>query len=178
MRERATSAAIFVPLLLLDFALGRPTIGLLVAILVVLGTVEALRLLRAAGYPAIMPLGIAVALALLADAGMPDGLAVSGPVLLGVAIAATGILALVRLEPHDGLGAWLGTVFGALYVGQLGFVLRLTDVDVPIPSSAPLAFLGAERAWVLLLVFGVWAYDTGAYLVGRDRKSTRLNSSH
>ena len=33
----------------------------------------------------------------------------------------------------------------------------------PIPSSAPLAFLGAERAWVLLLVFGVWAYDTGAY---------------
>ena len=27
--------------------------------------------------------------------------------------------------------------------------------------------LGAERGWILLLVLAVWAYDTGAYLVGR-----------
>lgn len=167
MRERATSAAIFVPLLLLAFAIGRPTIGLLVVVLVLLGTMEALRLLRAAGYPTAVPAGLAVALALLADAALPDGLVVSGPVLLGIAIAAAGVLSLTRLEPHEGLGAWLGTVFGALYVGQLGFVFRLTDVAVVLPADAPFAALGTERVWVLLLVFGVWAYDTGAYLVGR-----------
>ena len=37
----------------------------------------------------------------------------------------------------------------------------------PVPAGAPLAILGAERAWVLILILAVWAYDTGAYLVGR-----------
>ena len=32
------------------------------------------------------------------------------------------------------------------------------------PSTAPLAFLGGERGWILLLVLGVWAYDTGRLL--------------
>jgi phosphatidate cytidylyltransferase len=27
--------------------------------------------------------------------------------------------------------------------------------------------LGPERGWILLLVLGVWAYDTGAYFAGR-----------
>ena len=26
---------------------------------------------------------------------------------------------------------------------------------------------GAERGWIILLVLGVWAYDTGAYFVGK-----------
>ena len=30
--------------------------------------------------------------------------------------------------------------------------------------DAPLAFLGGEQGWILVLVLGVWAYDTGAYL--------------
>jgi phosphatidate cytidylyltransferase len=29
------------------------------------------------------------------------------------------------------------------------------------------AWLGAERGWILLLVLAVWSYDTGAYLVGK-----------
>jgi phosphatidate cytidylyltransferase len=37
-----------------------------------------------------------------------------------------------------------------------------------VPAGAPLAGLGAERGWILLLVLGVWAYDTGAYFVGRQ----------
>ena len=36
-----------------------------------------------------------------------------------------------------------------------------------LPIRAPLAWLGAERGWILLLVLGVWAYDTGAYFAGR-----------
>jgi phosphatidate cytidylyltransferase len=58
-------------------------------------------------------------------------------------------------------------VFGALYVSLLGFVVRLGVAAPQPPTSAPLAFLGGERGWILLLVLGVWSYDTGAYLIGK-----------
>jgi phosphatidate cytidylyltransferase len=58
-------------------------------------------------------------------------------------------------------------VFGALYVSLLGFVVRLGLAAPEPPVGAPLAGLGGERGWILLLVLGVWAYDTGAYLVGK-----------
>jgi phosphatidate cytidylyltransferase len=61
----------------------------------------------------------------------------------------------------------MATVFGALYVSLLSFVLRLGHAAPAIPPDAPLAVLGPERGWVLLLVLAVWSYDTGAYLVGR-----------
>ena len=37
-----------------------------------------------------------------------------------------------------------------------------------VPDGAPLAQLGAERGWILLLILAVWSYDTGAYLVGKQ----------
>ncbi len=36
-----------------------------------------------------------------------------------------------------------------------------------MPAGAPFAILGSERTWVVILILSVWAYDTGAYLVGR-----------
>ncbi len=172
MRERATSAAIFVPLLLLAFAVGRPTIALIVVAGIVIGAWEAYRLLRAAGYPGLELVGVLVALAFAIDAVLPAGLvpaglAASGPYLLGAAVVVIGIASFTRSEPHDGVAAWIATAFGAIYVAQLGFVARLSDTTGVLPVDAPLAFVGMERAWVLLLVFGVWAYDTGAFLVGR-----------
>ena len=62
--------------------------------------------------------------------------------------------------------AWITTVFGALYVGLLAFILHVATMAPPVAASAPLATLGSERGWILLLVLGVWSYDTGAYLVG------------
>jgi phosphatidate cytidylyltransferase len=59
------------------------------------------------------------------------------------------------------------TLFGAFYVSLLGFLLRLGQSAPEPAAGAPLAALGAERGWILLLVLAVWAYDTGAYLVGR-----------
>jgi phosphatidate cytidylyltransferase len=43
-----------------------------------------------------------------------------------------------------------------------------------VPSDAPLNVLGAERGWILLLVFAVWSYDTGAYLVGKNFGRTKF----
>jgi phosphatidate cytidylyltransferase len=59
------------------------------------------------------------------------------------------------------------TVFGAFYVSLLAFVIRLGHVAPVLPPGAPLADLGSGSGWILLLVLGVWAYDTGAYFVGR-----------
>jgi phosphatidate cytidylyltransferase len=37
-----------------------------------------------------------------------------------------------------------------------------------------LSVVGAERGWVLLLLLAVWAYDTGAFIVGRSIGRTRF----
>ena len=59
-------------------------------------------------------------------------------------------------------------MFGAVYVGLIGFVLQVAATAPAVPAGAPLEVLGAERGWVLLLILGVWSFDTGAYLVGRQ----------
>jgi phosphatidate cytidylyltransferase len=61
----------------------------------------------------------------------------------------------------------MATVFGALYVSLLAFVVRLGHAGPPIPAGAPLEVLGPERGWIVLLILAVWSYDTGAFLVGR-----------
>jgi len=168
MQQRARSAAVFVPLLLLAVAIGRPAVVGVVLLGVVLGAVEAGRLLAAAGYRALPALGPLTALGLVADTALPAELRVGGPLLVGIALVLLAVAAFARPDPRDGLEAWLATLFGALYVAQLGFVVSLMDSPAALPADAPLAWLGAERAWLLLLILAVWAYDTGAYLVGRQ----------
>ena len=68
----------------------------------------------------------------------------------------------------------MATIFGAVYVSMLAFLLRLGHAAPAIPADAPVAWLGAERGWILLLVLAVWSYDTGAYLVGRHFGRTRF----
>lgn len=167
LRDRARSAAFLIPPLLVVLWLGGLWIVALVAVAVAIGAREAFRLLEAAGHPALPALGIVLALVVaLADVvtAVPGG--------AGLLLAATGILlvgtaALTRADPRDGLASFATTTFGALYVGLLGFVPRLGGQAPAIPEGAPLGFLGPERGWILLLVLGVWAFDTGAYLIGR-----------
>jgi phosphatidate cytidylyltransferase len=161
------SAAVLVPVVVGAFLLGRPAIAVLVALLVAVGSLEAFRLLDRAGHAALPVLGVAVALSFVADALLPAGLEVAGPLLVGIAIVIVGLGAFAKLDPAEGLATWIATVFGALYVAQLAFVVRIGDLAAPLPVGAPLASWGGDRAWLLLLVLGVWAYDTGAFLVGR-----------
>jgi phosphatidate cytidylyltransferase len=168
LRQRALSAAVLVPPLLVALVLGGYAIVAIVALATVLAANEMFRLLRAAGYPSLLWLGTVLAAVLVLDAGVqavPEG---SGVVLLAVGVILIAVGAFARKDPRDGLVAWMTTVFGALYVALLGFIVRLGLVAPPLPASAPFAgSLGAERGWILLLVLGVWAYDTGAYLIGK-----------
>ncbi len=167
MRERALSAAIFVPPLLAIVVLGGPWITAIVLLATGLAAHEALRLLRAAGYSVLVGLGIVIALAIAADGAFPVDLRGSAAILMAVAVILAAVGAFALNDPREGLGTWLGTVFGGVYVGMLGFVVRLGNEAPALPADAPLAGFGSQQAWVLLLVLAVWAYDTGAFLCGR-----------
>jgi phosphatidate cytidylyltransferase len=174
MRQRAISAAVLVPVLLLVLAIGGPVLAAAVALATALAAIEAFRLLRAAGYPPLPALGTALALAVVFDAAFPGLLEGSGLLLGAIGIVLVAVASLTRLDPHDGLSTWIATIFGALYVSMLSFLLRLGHAAPDVPAAAPVAWLGAERGWILLLVLAVWAYDTGAYLVGRNFGRTRF----
>ncbi|MEA2536272.1 MAG: phosphatidate cytidylyltransferase [Chloroflexota bacterium] len=169
MEQRARSALIFVPPLVVVLVLGEPWLGAVILLAVGLGSLEALRLLRAAGYPVLVGLGMAIALAMVVDAAVPVDLAGSAALLVAVAVMLAAVGAFTRRDPGDGLASWLGTVFGGVYVGLLSFVVRVGQAAPDLPPGAPLAaILDGGRAWVLILVLSVWAYDTGAYLIGRS----------
>ncbi len=168
MQQRALSAAIFVPPLLIVLVLGGPWIAALILVAAGFASLEALRLLRSAGYPVLVGLGVVIALAIVLDAAVPAELTGSAALLVAVAVILAAVGAFPRLDPREGLAGWIATVFGGVYVGMLGSVVRLGIAAPVLPASAPIAsFLDAQRAWVLVLVLCVWAYDTGAYLVGK-----------
>lgn len=167
LQQRFLSAIILVPPLVLVLMLGEPWIVGLVAFITLLAATETFRLLRSAGYPSQPVLGTALAVVVaVAESALP-GLAGAASLLAGVGLGLAAVGAFSRPDPRDGLATWVTTVFGALYAAQLGFLVRLGQAAPVLPDGAPLQGLGAERSWILLLVLGVWAYDTGAYAVGR-----------
>ena len=167
LRDRARSAALLIPPVLVVLWLGGPWIAALVAVAVAIGAREAFRLLDAAGHPSFPALGIVLALAVaLADTltSVPGG---AGLLVASIGVVLVGTAAIARADPRDGLASFATTVFGAMYVGLLGFVPRLGIQAPAVPDDAVLGFLGPERGWILLLILCVWAFDTGAYLAGR-----------
>jgi phosphatidate cytidylyltransferase len=156
-----------VPPLLIVLVLGGWWIDGLIALAAGLAAIEVFRLLGAAGYSSIPMLGVALAVGIVLDGAVPSTLEGSGLILVAIGTILAAVGAFARRDPRDGLPTWFATVFGAVYVSLLGFVLRLGNAAPEPPLGAPLAFLGGERGWIILLVLGVWAYDTGAYLIGK-----------
>ncbi len=167
LRQRAISAALLVPPLVVVLILGGAWIVALIVIATALAAVEIFRLLRSAGYPSVPALGVVLAVGLVLDAAAPKDLEASGLILVAVGMILAAVGAFAKRDPREGLPTWFATVFGALYASLLAFVVRLGQAAPEPPAGAPLVALGGERGWIILLVLGVWAYDTGAYFVGR-----------
>jgi phosphatidate cytidylyltransferase len=160
--------AVLVPPLVVAVLLGGPWIAILVAAVTVLAALEVFALLRAAGYPTLRLLGTVLAVAVVVDAAVPEVLEQSGLLLGAVGLILIAIGSFASADPRDGVVTWVATVFGASYVSLLAFVVRLGEIAPEPEPFAALGRLSGEQAWVLLLVLGVWAYDTGAYFWGRQ----------
>jgi len=167
LRQRAISAAFLIPPLIVVLAVGGIWIVALVVVATALAGVEIFRLLRSAGYPSVPALGVVLAVGLVLDAAAPQELEASGLILVAIGMILAAVGAFAKRDPREGLPTWFATVFGALYASLLAFVVRLGHAAPEPPAGAPLVALGGERGWILLLVLGVWAYDTGAYFAGR-----------
>jgi phosphatidate cytidylyltransferase len=167
MKTRALSALALVPVLLVALWTGLPGITVLLAVVAALGGMEVFRLLKGAGYPSLALFGSALAVAFVLEAAFrPVG--DKGQLLIAIGVVLAGVGAFARQDPREGLVVWFATVFGAIYVGLISFVIAVGAMGPAIPDGAPLAFLTSVQGWILLLVFGVWSYDTGAFMVGRQ----------
>ena len=156
-----------IPPLAIALLLGGPWIVAVVVVATALAAREVFQLLTAAGYPSLAWLGIAFAVALVLDAAIVPAIDTSGVLLVAIGAILAAIGSFTKTDPRDGLPTWATTVFGAFYAALLGFVLRLGHETPALPASAPLAAIGAERGWIVLLVLAVWSYDTGAYFIGK-----------
>ncbi|HEX3428244.1 MAG TPA: phosphatidate cytidylyltransferase [Candidatus Limnocylindrales bacterium] len=181
LRQRTLSAALLVPPLIVVLLLGGPWITALIAVATGLAAWEAFQLLAGAGYPSLSWLGVAFAVAIVLEPAVGGEIDPSGMLLLAIGSILAAIGAFTRSDPRAGLPTWFATIFGAVYASFLGFIIRLGHEAPAVPAGAPLAALGADRGWILLLVLGVWAYDTGAYILGkrygRRRFLTHLSPS-
>lgn len=182
MRERTLSALVIVLVAVAAIAAGGLGIGILVLVLAALAGREVERLLAAAGRSPV-PGGVVVGALVLAGTAAVQAIAASRLLIRSTAglelagridgidrLALVGVLAFVaagaafaRREPASGFSVWSVTLFGAVYVGLLGTVASLTTVAAGPTSDS----IWAERLWIVVLLAGVWAFDTGAYLVGR-----------
>ncbi len=174
MRERAISAAVLVPVLLIVIGIGGPVLALAVTLITAIAAVEVFRLLHGGGYAPFLALGTAFAVTIVLDAAFPEVLEGSGLLLGAIGIVLVAVASFIKADPRDGLQSWMATVFGAFYISLLSFIIRLGHAGPDIPASAPLNFLGAERGWILMLLLAVWAFDTGAFLVGRTIGRTKF----
>src|SRR3954451_23457934 len=167
LRQRATSAVILVPPLLIALLLGGPWIVLVVAVAAGLAAREVFGLLTSAGYPSLPWFGLALTVALILDVAAAPAIDPNGGLMLAIGTILAAVGAFLRTDPREGLPTWFATVFGALYVSLLGFVLRLGTEAPAIPAGSALSAETPEQGWILLLLLAVWSYDTGAYFVGK-----------
>ena len=167
LQTRALSALALVPPLVIALWIGVPAVAAVLILVAALGGLEVFRLLKQAGYPSLSLFGTALAVAFVLEAALAPG-GEKGLLLAAVGAVLAGMGAFGRQDPRDGLVAWVATVFGAVYVGLIAFVLHLANGAPVVPADAPLHVLSAAQGWILLLVLGVGSFDTGAYLVGRQ----------
>jgi phosphatidate cytidylyltransferase len=177
LSERALSAAVLVPAVIVVFVLGQPWLTLAVAALAVLAAIEVGQLLQGAGAP--VDPGIAVFAAPIAvlGAGLAGGTPALVVAFVGAVVTAAAIAAFRRRDARVGFSSWMGSSFGALYIALLAALPAILVAAPAIPDGSLLhGLFDAGRTWLLVLLLSVWSFDTFAYLAGRTFPRGRFMS--
>jgi phosphatidate cytidylyltransferase len=166
---RLATAAILIPILLVALWAGGPVLTATIALVTVLAAAEVADLLKRAGFPVQPLLIVGLALVAVAEAAVaPLHAAWALPGWVVLVVSAGALVALLAVDARQALLGWAGTVFGAFYAGLLAFLVRImVTADSAGAEGQLTSVLDAGRVWLLVLVLGVWAYDTAAYSVGR-----------
>ncbi|HFB07063.1 MAG TPA: phosphatidate cytidylyltransferase [Chloroflexi bacterium] len=161
LKQRVTTAAVGVPLLVFAIWFGIPWFTILIAAAALGGTYEFYRMANFDRREPLLYLGLLWALALVLS---PHYLYRS-PDVLPMVITATTLISLIwllcRPSREKTFRNWAWTIAGVLYVGwMLSYWLNLRGLGD-----------GSEygRNWVYVAMLTTFANDTGAFFIGRAR---------
>src|SRR4026209_327420 len=101
-RQRAISAALLIPPLVVVLAVGGVWIVALVVVATALAAVGIFRLLRSAGYPSVPALGVVLAVGLVLDAAAPQELEASGLILVAIGMILAAVGSFAKRDPREG----------------------------------------------------------------------------
>jgi len=166
---RLATAAILIPILLIVLWAGGPLLAAAIALVTLLAAAEVSDLLRRAGLPVHTLVVALLGLLAVAEAGYaPMETSWALPAWFVLVLLAGAVVAVQQRDMQQSLLCWAGTALAALYAGMIAFLLRIPATVTPGGAEGWLVeLLDAGRAWLLVLVLGVWAYDSAAYSVGR-----------
>ena len=166
LKQRVTTAAVGVPLLVLAIWFGAPWFTILIAAAALGGTYEFYRMANFDRREPLLYLGLLWALALV----LSSHYLYRSPDVLSLVVTATMLISLVWLlcspSREKAFHNWAWTIVGALYVGwMLSYWLSLRGLE-DSPEYG--------RNWVYLAMLATFANDTGAFFVGRVRGRHKL----
>ena len=164
LKQRVTTAAVGVPLLVLAIWFGAPWLTILIAAAALGGTYEFYHMANFDRREPLIYLGLLWALALVLSPHYrsPDVL----PIVITAAMLISLICLLCRPSKERAFHNWAWTIVGALYVGwMLSYWLSLRGLE-----NSP----EYGRNWVYLAMLTTFANDTGAFFIGRARGKHKL----
>jgi phosphatidate cytidylyltransferase len=169
--QRIISALVLAPVVLLIVWAGGWWVTGLIALAVVIGIRELVRMLRAGKLHPRPLVASAIGLGFIGAVVLQSRTSVN---LIGAVLAIGTIGALMaeiwRRDRSGSLDAWAITLASAVYVGGLltHFIL-LRELNLPGLRPGPLAALriAPGAAWIYATFAVTWAADSGAYFAGR-----------
>jgi len=172
LTRRVVSGLILAPAVFYLVYLGSWPFLLFIEALVILGSIEFLRMARNKGAEPHMELGVLAAAALAAL--LYEGHAAASGLAVTLFFLLVLVLELRRGRPAGSVANLGATVLGVFYVGwlggHLGLLRQMPDrIGAALPGGDS---LGARLVWFTLVI--TWAGDSGAFFVGRWLGKTPL----
>jgi phosphatidate cytidylyltransferase len=167
--QRWLTAAIAIPIVLAFVWFGGWWAFAAVALIVILGTYELYTMMLHVGYHPIILVSLGLSLLFLVAAMLPQQRLVLLESGLSAALLISFSWLFFRRKLDGVMVDWALTMAIAIYLGwSMSFFLLLRGSEIGWPfSSGPWWLLPRGVWWVLLVLLGVWGFDTAAFFAGR-----------